>query len=43
MWTLKKKDTNEIIHKTETELQTEKTNLWLPVGKGEKDNLGVWD
>ena len=30
----KKKDTNELIYKTETDLQTSKTNLWLPKGKG---------
>ena len=33
MWNLKK-DTNELIYKTETNSQTEKTNLWLPKGKG---------
>ena len=30
----KKKDTNELICKSETDLQTEKTNLWLPKGNG---------
>ena len=35
MWNLiLKNDTNEFIHKTETDLQTWKTNLWLPQGKG---------
>ena len=29
----KKKDTNELIYKTETNSQTQKTNLWLPKGK----------
>ena len=29
----KKKDTNEVIYKTETDSQTLKTNLWLPKGK----------
>ena len=29
-----KKDTNELIYKTEIEPQTQKTNLWLPKGKG---------
>ena len=29
-----KNDTNEFIHKTEIDLQTKKTNLWLPKGKG---------
>ena len=40
-----KKDTNEFIYKTETDLQILKTNLWLPKMKvcvvGNK--LGVWD
>ena len=39
-----KYDTNELIYKTETDSQTQKTNL---VTKGErgwgKDKLGVWD
>ena len=26
--------TNELIYKTETDLQTQRTNLWLPGGKG---------
>ena len=30
----KKNDTNELINKTETDSQTQKTNLWLPKGKG---------
>ena len=34
MWNLKKRDTNELIHKTEIDPQTLKTNLWLPKGKG---------
>ena len=33
MWNLKY-DTNELIYKTETDLQTQKTDLWLPKGKG---------
>ena len=33
MWNLKY-DTNELIYKTETDLHTQKTNLWLPKGKG---------
>ena len=34
MWNLiLKNDTNELIYKTETELQVLKTNLWLPKGK----------
>ena len=40
MWNLKK-DTNEFIYKTETDLQTQKTDLWLPKGKGSgRDKLG---
>ena len=27
-------DTNELIYKTETDSQTQKTNLWSPKGKG---------
>ena len=34
MWNLTKKDTNELIYKTETDSQTFKTNLWLPKGTG---------
>ena len=37
MWNLKY-DTNELIYKTETDSQTEKTNLWFPKGKGEGIN-----
>ena len=29
-----KKDINGLIYKTETDSQTQKTNLWLPKGKG---------
>ena len=44
MWNLKKNDTNELIYKTKTDSQTQKTNLWLPRGKEErKDKLGIWD
>ena len=43
MWNLKY-DTNELIYKTETDSQTQKTNLWLPKGKGGgRDKLEVWD
>ena len=43
MWNLKY-DTNELIYKTETDPQTQKTNLWLPKGKaGGGDKLGGWD
>ena len=34
MWNLKENGTNEIIYKTEADSQTQKTNLWLPKGKG---------
>ena len=44
MWNLKKIDTNELIYKTETDSQTQKTNLWLPKGEvGGRDKLEVWD
>ena len=33
MWNLKS-DANELIYKTEIESQMQKTNLWLPGGKG---------
>ena len=43
MWNLKY-DTNELIYETETDSETQKTNLWLPKGKGDgRDKLGVWD
>ena len=34
MWNLKY-DTNEPIYKAETDSQTQKTALWLPMGQGE--------
>ena len=40
MWNLKNY-TNELIYKTETDSQTQKTNSWLPKGKWERDKLGV--
>ena len=40
-WNLKY-NTNELIYKTETDSQAQKTNLWLPKEKG-RDKLGVWD
>ena len=43
MWNVKN-DTDELIYKTERDSQTQKTNLWLPKGKGKgRDKLGVWD
>ena len=44
MWNLKC-NTNESMFKTETNSQTEKTNLRLPEwkGMGRRDKLGVWD
>ena len=42
MWNLKY-DTNELIYKIETDLQTQKTNLCLPKWKGGGYKLGVWD
>ena len=35
MWNLKTRGTNELIYKTEIELQMQKTRLWSPGGKGE--------
>ena len=45
MWNLiLKKDTNELIYKTETDSQTKKTNLWLPKEKGGgRNKSGAWD
>ena len=40
---IKKNDTSECTHKTELDSQTQKTNLWLPKGKGGRDKLGGWD
>ena len=38
-----KNDTNELIHKREIDSQTQKTNLFLPMGKGGGDKLRAWD
>ena len=36
-----KNDTDKLIYKTETDSQTWRTNLWLPVGKSRgRDKLG---
>ena len=40
MWNLKRDDTNELIYKTETESQTQGTNLWLPGREGQLGSLG---
>ena len=37
MWNLKKNGMNELIYETEIDLQTLKTNLWLPRRKGEQE------
>ena len=46
MWNLKH-GTNEPIYKRETDLQTQRTDLWLPRGKGEGEKwtgtLGLVD
>ena len=45
MWNLKC-DTNELIYKTETDSQTQKTNFWLPKrkgGQGQIRSLGLAD
>ena len=37
-----KNDTNELIHKTETESQISEPNFWIPKGKVEgSDKLGL--
>ena len=35
----KKSDTNELIYKTETNSQTQKTKIWLPKGKRVKGGI----
>ena len=44
MWNLKYSK-NVLIYETETDSQTQKTNLWLPKEKGgqNRDKLGLWD
>ena len=42
MWNLKY-DTDQLICETETDSQMQRTDLWLPRGKGgRRDGLGVW-
>ena len=39
-----KNGTNELIYKTETDVQIPKTNLWFPKRKyGGRDKSEVWD
>ena len=40
IWNLKY-GTNETIYKTESDSQTQRTDLWLPRGR-EWDGLGIW-
>ena len=42
MWNLKK-GYNELIYKTEIELQMQEANLWLLGVRGGEDKLGDWD
>ena len=35
-WNLKT-DTNESVYKTQTDSQTQKRNVWLPEGKGSRE------
>ena len=39
MWNLKY-DSNELIYKTETDSQTQRTDLWLPRGRGREGWTG---
>ena len=44
MWNLKKKMVQmNLIYKTDTDSQPQKTNVRLPEGKGGRDKLEVWD
>ena len=42
MWN-PKYDTNELVYKTETDMQTQRTDLRLPRGRSETGEPGVWD
>ena len=46
MWNIKY-GTNELIYKTETDSETQRTDLWLPRGRGEEvgstGSLGLVD
>ena len=39
MQNLKRNDTKELIYKTETDSQTYRMNLWLPVGEGWRERI----
>ena len=40
---MKRNDTNELIYKTEADLQTQRMNFWLPEEKhGGRDSYKVW-
>ena len=42
MWDLKH-DTNELTYETETDSQTQRTDLWLPRGRGGREGwIGIW-
>ena len=43
MWDLKRNDRNELIYKTETDSQTSRMNLGLPVGKNGGKWYRLWD
>ena len=34
---------HDLIYKVEIETQMERTNVWIPRGKGGWDELGDWD
>ena len=39
----KKNKTNELTYEAETDSQTQRRNLWLPMGKDGEDNLRIWE
>ena len=41
MWNLKY-DTNKPIYKTEIDPRAQRTDLWLPRGRGLEDEMGGW-
>ena len=40
---IQKNGTDDLICKAEIETQMQRTNLWIPRGEGERDELGDWD